>query len=85
MTRIKKVWISPSEATAILTANTDHEVSIDYVRLLARSHKFEYRVKNARENEYLKSDVEAYRVRPQHTPRVRPRPSTRHERLTHDT
>ncbi len=70
--RKKEDWVTPSEAAAILTANTDHEISVAYVRLLAKQNKITYRAKNTRENEYLKSDVEAYRVRPKHTPRVRP-------------
>jgi hypothetical protein len=77
MARKKEEWISANEAAEILTANTDHTVSSDYVRMLAKAHKITFRAKNDRENEYLKSDIEAYHVRPKHTPRVRPRPSTR--------
>ena len=77
MAKRKEEWISAREAAEILTANTDHEISIDYVRMLARSNKVSSRPKNERENEYLKSDVEVYRVRPKNTPRVRPRPGTK--------
>ena len=68
-------WISAQEAAAILTKNTDHPVSVDYVRMLAKSNKIEFRAKDGRTNEYLLSDVEAYHVRPKYTPRVRPRAS----------
>jgi hypothetical protein len=77
MARKREEWISANEAAAILTANTDHEISADYVRMLARLGKIEYRERNERENEYLKSDVAKYQVRRKHAPRVRPRPSTR--------
>lgn len=80
MARKKEEWISAQEAAIILTANTDHEVSGDYVRMIARTNKITFRPRNGRENEYLKSDVEAYHVRPRDTPRVRPRPSTRVEK-----
>jgi hypothetical protein len=78
----KDQWITAQEAAEILTKNTDHEVSTDYVRMLAKSNKIAFRAKDRRTNEYNLSDVEAYRVRPQGTPRVRPRPSTRRQRVT---
>jgi hypothetical protein len=77
MPKRKEEWISANDAAAILTSNTDHEVSADYVRMLAKSGKIEARNRNLREREYLKSDIEAYRVRLKNAPRVRPRPSTR--------
>ncbi len=77
MTKQKKEWISVKEAAEILTSNTDHEIGEPYVRLLVQKNRITTRRKNGRENEYLKSDVEAIHVRPLHTPRVRPRPSTR--------
>src|SRR6266852_532676 len=80
----KDRWITDKEAAAILTRNTDHEVSADYVRMLARMSKIEYRAKDGRTNEYSLSSVEAYHVRPQGTPRVRPRPSTRKQRISEE-
>ncbi len=65
-------WISANEAARILSENTDHEVSPDYVRLLARSHKIAFKATDGRTNMYNLRDVERYRVRPKHTPRVRP-------------
>ena len=84
MARKKEEWISAKQAADILTANTDHTISADYVRMLAKSNKITTRERNARENEYLKSDAERYRVRPKHTPRVRPRPSQK-ERQQQET
>lgn len=80
MARAKEVWVSAQEGARILTSNTDHEVTSDYVRMLARLDKIETRPINERENEYLKSDLEKYRVRPRNAPRVRPRPSVRKDR-----
>jgi hypothetical protein len=76
----KDRWVTAQEAAVILTKNTDHKVSADYVRMLAKTNKIGFRAKDGRTNEYNLADVEAYRVRPQKTPRVRPRPSTRQER-----
>jgi hypothetical protein len=76
----KDRWIDANEAAEILTKNTDHEVSSDYVRMLAKTNKIAFRAKDKRTNEYNLSDVEKYRVRPQGAPRVRPRPSTRKAR-----
>jgi hypothetical protein len=70
-------WISAQEAAAILTSNTDHEISADYVRMLAKGRKIEFRAKDGRTNEYNQASIEAYRVRLKNAPRVRPRPSTR--------
>lgn len=66
-------WIGAQEAAAILTRHTDHEVSVDYVRMLARIHKIAFRAKDGRTNEYNLADVDRYRVRPKYTERVRPR------------
>lgn len=68
-------WISAQQAAAILTSHTDHEVSIDYVRMLARINKIAFRAKDGRTNEYRLADVDRYRVRPKYTARVRPRPA----------
>jgi hypothetical protein len=80
----KDRWLTDKEAAAILTRNTDHEVSVAYVRMLARMNKIEYRPRDGRTNEYRLASVEAYHVRPQGTPRVRPRPSTRKQRVSEE-
>jgi len=64
MSRKKEEWISGNEAAAILTTSSGHPVSDAYVRLLGKQGKIGVRAKNARENEYNKAHVEAYRVRP---------------------
>jgi hypothetical protein len=77
MPKHKEEWVSANEGAKILSRNTDHVISPHYVRLLAKNSKITCRARNRREFEYLKSDLEAYHVRPQNTPRVKPRPSTR--------
>lgn len=61
--RKKEEWISGKEATAILSANSGRQIADSYLRLLAKNGKISYRAVDGRTNEYLKSDVEAYRVR----------------------
>ncbi len=77
-------WITAQEAAVILTKNTDHEVSPDYVRMLAKTSKIAFRARDGRTNEYNLANVEAYRVRKQGPPRVRPRPSTRKQKVTEE-
>lgn len=61
--RKKEEWIEVTEAAAIISENSKHEVSVDYVRLLANKGRIRRSEKNERENLYLKSDVERIRVR----------------------
>lgn len=62
--RKKEEWITGKEAAAILTERSGHEVKQTYVRFLAyRAQKISHRPRDGRTEEYLKSDVEAYRVR----------------------
>jgi hypothetical protein len=63
MAKPKEEWIEAAEAASIMSANTDHEVSTDYVRLLGNAGKIKTRPKDGRTKLYLKSDIEAYRVR----------------------
>jgi hypothetical protein len=60
---VKVEYIDAHEAAAILSRNSGHIVSSDYVRLLANQNKLTSRPKDGRTKEYLKSDVEAYKVR----------------------
>jgi hypothetical protein len=57
-------WITANEAGAILTANTDHQVHPDYIRVLVRAGQVQSRKLNGRYNLYLRSDVEKIRIRP---------------------
>lgn len=61
--RKTEAWIEAAEAAEIMTQNSGHTVSTDYVRLLSNQGKIRSRVKNGRSKLYLKSDVEEYRVR----------------------
>lgn len=61
--RKKEEWIEVSDAAAIISTNSGHKVSVDYVRLLAKHGKIRRIEKNERENLYLKSDAEKIRVR----------------------
>ena len=62
--RVKKeTWIEAAEAASIMTKNSGHAVSTDYVRLLSNQKKIRSRPKDGRTKEYLKTDVENYKVR----------------------
>ena len=61
--RKKEEWIEVAEAAAIITLNSGHEVSVDYVRLLANQGKIRRIEKNKRESLYLKGDAEKITVR----------------------
>lgn len=65
--RKKEEWIEVTEAAAIISENSEHEVSVDYVRLLANKGKIRRTEKNERENLYLKSDVAKIKVRQRKT------------------
>lgn len=59
----KEIWISGKEAAEIMSQNSGHPVTHDYVRLLSNQHKIQSRPIDGRTKEYLKTDVEAYKVR----------------------
>ena len=72
--RKKEEWITGKEAARILTEQSGHEVKQSYVRFLAyRAGKIAYRPIDGRTNEYLKSDVEASRVRRHEKQKTEPR------------
>lgn len=56
-------WISSKEAAAILTKNSGHEVTTDYVRQLGRNGKINTKKLDDRTKIYSRSDVEGYTVR----------------------
>jgi HD-GYP domain-containing protein (c-di-GMP phosphodiesterase class II) len=62
MAKQKDAWISVKEAAEIMTQNSGHTVNPDYVRLLSNQSKIRARAKDGRTKEYLKSDVENYKV-----------------------
>ncbi len=51
-------WITSKEAADILTANSGHEVSDNYVRLLAAKGKIGTKQIDARTKLYRRADVE---------------------------
>ena len=55
-------WVTGVEAAKILTANSGHPISPDYVRRLGNTGKITAKAINSRVNLYLRSDVEAYIV-----------------------
>lgn len=57
-------WVSGNEAAAILTENSGHTITANYVRLLATKGTIRSRAKDGRTNEYHKGDLMAYRVEP---------------------
>lgn len=61
----KEEWILGSEAAAIMTRNSGHTVTPNYVRLLAgRAHnKIRSRMRDGRTREYHRGDVEGYHVK----------------------
>ena len=71
--RKKEEWITGKEAAAILSANSGHYISDSYLRLLVKHGKITSRAVDGRTNEYLKSDVEAYRVRKNQKHKTEPR------------
>jgi hypothetical protein len=56
-------WIELQEAAAIMSTNNGRKISADYVRLLAHKNHIAMKPKDGRQNLYLKSDVEVYKVR----------------------
>jgi hypothetical protein len=59
----KEIWISGKEAAEIISKNSGHVVTTDYVRLRSNQGKIQSRPIDGRTKEYLKSDVETYVVR----------------------
>lgn len=60
---IKEEWIEVQEAAAIVSQNSGRQISPDYVRLAAHKGRIQMKPKDARQNYYLKSDVEKITVR----------------------
>lgn len=61
----KEEWIEAREAVAILSENSGRDISMDYLRVLARGELPHIRTKpkDKRQKLYLKSDVEGYKVK----------------------
>ena len=59
----KELWITGKHAAEILTEQSGHEISQDYVRQLAKNGKIRSRPIDGRTNEYHEGDVRGYKVR----------------------
>lgn len=55
-------YVSSGEATNILEKNHGRRVDPNYIYLLSEAGKVGYQVRNGREREYLKADVEKYKI-----------------------
>lgn len=64
-------WISSREARELLSQVNGREISADYVRLLGNSGRVATKPIDGRTKFYLKSDIEAYRVKQRGTGEVR--------------
>jgi hypothetical protein len=61
-------WCTAKEAAEIISANSNHRVSADYIRKLGNEQKLETFNVSERIKLYRRSQVEQYQVR-QHFPR----------------
>lgn len=61
-------WVNTTEAARIISENSGHTVSADYVRKLINEGKLSYQLIGARLKLIPRAEVEAYKVR-QHYPR----------------
>ena len=61
----KDLWILASEAAEIISVNSGHPVTSDYVRLIARTkpHMLRHKAKNGNVSLYFKPDVENIKVK----------------------
>lgn len=80
MSARKELWINARDAAEIITKNSGHPVSSDYVRLLSNTGKIRARAVNKREKEYHRGDVETYRVRGKGKNRKQPNVQEEEER-----
>jgi hypothetical protein len=64
-------WVNGETAAALLTKQSGHTVSPDYVRRLGNTGKLTTKPIDGRTKVYLRSDVENYTVRPRGTGEVR--------------
>ena len=69
-------WITSKEAADILTANSGHEVSDAYVRLLGGKGKLATKQIDARTKLYKRRDVEGYVVSTQRGPKAKEEQTT---------
>lgn len=63
------LWISREQAARLLTANTDHTISPDYLKILVRDNVIRYKAIDGRTNAYNRRDAESICIRPVKTPK----------------
>ena len=63
----REEWISVQEARHIISENSGHDISADYVRLMAHKGRIGWKKLDGRTNVYNRKNVEAIRVRPKKT------------------
>jgi hypothetical protein len=59
----KEEWISSQQAAAMLTENSGHLISSDYVRQLGRNGKISTKTIDLRTKLYSRAEVESYIVK----------------------
>lgn len=70
MVRKLPLWISREQAARLLTANTDHEISPDYLKILVRDDAIRHREPDGRTYLYNRRDAESICIRPKNTPKL---------------
>jgi hypothetical protein len=60
-------WINAHDAASIISKNSGHDISPDYVRLLSNTGKIRSRAIDGRTKLYSKADAENYTVRSRST------------------
>ncbi len=58
----KEEWVTVQEARRIISENSGHEISADYVRLMAHKGRIGWKKLDGRTNVYNRKNVEAIRV-----------------------
>jgi hypothetical protein len=64
-------WLTSSEAAQVMTANSGHPISADYVRWLGSAGKLTTKALGARMKLFLRHDVERYVVETKRGPKSR--------------
>ncbi len=60
---VKEEWITVQEARRIISENSGHPISADYVRLIAHKGRIGWKKLDGRTNVYNRRNVEAIRIR----------------------
>ena len=63
----KDEWVTVQEARRIISENSGHEITSDYVRLMAHQGRIGWKKLDGRTNVYNRLNVEAIRVKAKST------------------